>query len=193
VKTLKTLAISTLLISALGASSIANAELVSRLGGLAYYDTVADLTWLADANYAKTSGYDADGGMNWGAALAWAAGLRVGGVSGWRLPDTLQPDVSCERQIVGASYGNNCTGSEMGSLFYSALGNAAGSLTNTGPFSNVQSGYWSATNYAPVTGYAWLFNMVDGFQSYNGKTSSYYSTGSHYAWAVRSGDVSARR
>jgi hypothetical protein len=27
-----------------------NAALDSRLGGLAYYDTEADLTWLADAN-----------------------------------------------------------------------------------------------------------------------------------------------
>ena len=41
----------------------ADAALVSRLGGLAYYDTDADLTWLADANYAKSSGYDGDGRM----------------------------------------------------------------------------------------------------------------------------------
>ena len=31
----------------------------------AYYDTALNITWLADANYAKTSGYDADGLMNW--------------------------------------------------------------------------------------------------------------------------------
>lgn len=60
----------------------ANAALVSRLGGLAYYDTEADLTWLADANYAMTSGYDADGLMNWANANAWAAGLDVEGVTG---------------------------------------------------------------------------------------------------------------
>ena len=30
----------------------ANAALVSRLGGLAYYDTEANLTWLTDANVA---------------------------------------------------------------------------------------------------------------------------------------------
>ena len=29
----------------------------------AYYDTVLDITWLADANYVQTSGYDADGKM----------------------------------------------------------------------------------------------------------------------------------
>lgn len=48
----------------------ANAELLGRLpatpGGTdyqAYYDTEADLTWLADANYAQTSGFDSDGNL----------------------------------------------------------------------------------------------------------------------------------
>ena len=31
----------------------ADAALVSRLGGLAYYDDETDLTWLADANYSS--------------------------------------------------------------------------------------------------------------------------------------------
>ena len=35
--------------TALVISSSVNAALVERLGGLAYYDTDADLTWLADA------------------------------------------------------------------------------------------------------------------------------------------------
>jgi hypothetical protein len=55
--------------------------LEERLGGLAYYDPDADLTWLADANAAGTA-------MNWVDANDWAAGLSVGGVGGWRLPDT---------------------------------------------------------------------------------------------------------
>ena len=37
-----------------GVVSTADAALVSRLGGLAYYDTVLNITWLADANFAKT-------------------------------------------------------------------------------------------------------------------------------------------
>ena len=36
---------------------IANAALVDRGGGL-IYDTDLNITWLADANYAYTSGYD---------------------------------------------------------------------------------------------------------------------------------------
>lgn len=167
-------AISAGLIS-LGMVGTADAALVSRLGGLAYYDDVANLTWLADANAAQTSGYDADGLMTWQAANDWAAQLNVGGVSGWRLADT-DPAIS----------GYNQTGSEMGDLFYNALGNTAGSLTNTGPFSNVQSNYyWSATEYAPNTNYAWTFYM------YNGSQSAYFKDNSFVGWAVQSGDVSA--
>jgi hypothetical protein len=40
-------------------TGVANAALQSRLGGQAYYDTTKNLTWLADANRAQTSGYDA--------------------------------------------------------------------------------------------------------------------------------------
>ncbi|MDH5484480.1 MAG: hypothetical protein OEY43_04515 [Gammaproteobacteria bacterium] len=38
----------------------ANAALLERLGGLAFYDTDSNLTWLADADYVKTGGYDTD-------------------------------------------------------------------------------------------------------------------------------------
>ena len=34
-------------------STSVNAALVKRLGGLAYHDDVANLTWLADANAAR--------------------------------------------------------------------------------------------------------------------------------------------
>ena len=45
---------------------------------LAYYDTVLDITWAADANI--------NGRDIWSNQIAWAAGLTLGGVSGWRLP-----------------------------------------------------------------------------------------------------------
>lgn len=169
----------------------ADAALMSRLGGLAYYDDVADLTWLADANAARTSGYAIGGRMTWIDANAWVAGLDVMGVSGWRLPDTLQPDASCGSQINGASSGFGCTGSEMGNLFYNVLGGETGtSITTTHNanydlFSNVQSNYyWSSTQY-PGTLTAWLFNMSNAYQ-YNFGISNRF-----YAWAVQSGDVSA--
>ena len=51
-----------------------------------------------------------------------------GGYSDWRLPTTLQPDASCGSSFdAGApygvqSYGYNCTGSELGHLFYTGIG-----------------------------------------------------------------------
>ena len=76
-------------------STGANAALIGRDldGNLttaeAYYDDQANLTWLADANYAQTSGYagaDSIGRMNgWTEANNWASGLDMAGVTGWRL------------------------------------------------------------------------------------------------------------
>lgn len=50
----------------------AQAALIDRSGGM-LYDDVLNITWLQDANYAKTSGYDADGKSSWAAANTWAA------------------------------------------------------------------------------------------------------------------------
>ncbi len=195
----------TVLVAVFSISSIANAHLVGRLaatpGGTdyqAYYNDEADLTWLADANVNN-------GVMNWTDANAWAAGLNVGGVTGWRLPDTIDVgnDGTTYTSIYqGVDYGYNITThSEMSNMFYNVLGNTARydtsgtatgctapdyCLSSAGPFTNLQSGsYWSATEYAPSTDLAWYFLMHFGDQRYYGKTSSLY------AWAVLSGDVSA--
>jgi hypothetical protein len=48
-----------------------NAALFDRGGGL-LYDDVLDITWLQDANYAMTSGYDADGLLSFVDATLWA-------------------------------------------------------------------------------------------------------------------------
>ncbi len=61
-----------------------SAALFDRGGGL-LYDDVLGVTWLQDANYAKTSGYNAEGLMNWTQATSWAAGLVYGGFDDWRL------------------------------------------------------------------------------------------------------------
>ena len=179
-----------------------NAALVGRLaateGGTdyqAYYDTEADLTWLADANAAGTT-------MNWADANTWAAGLTVGGVDGWRLANTVDvgnDGVTSTSPYNGVDYGYNITThSELSNMFYNVLGNTAYydtsgayqagyGLSNTGPFSNLQSdyGYWSATEYVPNTDRAWSFNMDEGSQDVHNKTYNLY------VWAVQSGDVSA--
>jgi hypothetical protein len=159
----------------------ADAALSSRLGGLAVYDSDADLTWLSDSNAAGTTGHSSDGFMTWADANIWAAGLVVDGNDNWRLPTTY-PTV----------YGQDQAGSEMGNLFYNVLGGAAYSdigtshNSNYDMFSNVLPHiYWSATEYTPFPLLVWNFNMNYGDQGY------YYKTDSYYAWAVQSGDVNA--
>ncbi|NOT84488.1 MAG: DUF1566 domain-containing protein [Methylococcaceae bacterium] len=91
----------------LALSGVAEANLIDRGNGL-IYDQDFNITWLADANYAKTSGFDADGVMDWQTANTWAANFTYGGYSDWRLPTT--PDAD-------SSVGYNQTSSELGHLF----------------------------------------------------------------------------
>lgn len=83
---------------ALSVSSLSEAALTDMGGGL-IYDDVLDVTWLQDANYARTqwmdsmgTSGDSDGRMNWAAAAAWASNLSyfdsVRNVTwdDWRLP-----------------------------------------------------------------------------------------------------------
>jgi len=174
--------------AALILSTSANAALIERLGGLAYYDDVANLTWLADANYAQTSGYDADGLMSWSEANNWASSLNVGGVDGWRLSTALNPDANCSDAFSEYTYGYSCTGSEMGNLHYNVLGNAEGSFSNSGPFSNINLTigddiYWSATELDADFAYGFVF--TEGWLDVDEKAYELR------AWAVHSGDVSA--
>jgi hypothetical protein len=185
----------------------------------AYYDTALDITWLADANYALTSGTDVDGVINglmtWAGANYWASILDINGITGWRLPavgpingSTFDINVS-NNATTDAGWaddnswidGSGNPVSEMGYMYYVTLGDLGfcapedanpGSctqpidwgLSNTGPFSNIQSSqyYWSETGYDP--NYAWNFKFNDGLQSLGGTTG-----GLLYAWAVHDGDV----
>ena len=132
------------------------------------YDTVLDATWYLTGN---------NTGLNWDDAVSWASALTVGTFSGWSLP--------AADPVCGVAY--NCTNSQMGELYHTALGNPAfGPLSNTGPFKNLLSNYyWSGTEYAPSPGAAWNFSTLTGAQ---------YAAGKHfdlYALAVRPGDVAA--
>ena len=180
--------------------------LLDRGGGL-IYDDVLNVTWLQDANYAKTSGYDADGQMTWTDANAWAASLVYGGFSDWRLP-TVMPmnglSYNYTYKYDGSSdVGPNVTSrnSEMAYMFFVNLGNPsyytlAGQesgcyspgtstcLDFTGAFTNLRpDGYWYGTNTTPVLGDAWDFNMASGSQQWSGYSANLY------AWGVRDGDV----
>lgn len=168
-------------------SGVLQAALYDRGGGL-IYDDVLNITWLADANYAQTSGYDSDGAMNFSAANTWAGDLSYGGYSDWRLPTALNQDGS------GPCVGHSCTNSEMGHMYYNNMGASFGggilsgsNTTNLALFTNLQSDiYWSGTVYALApTNVAWDFITFSGIQANHRQNFEFY------AWAVRPGDVSA--
>lgn len=160
------------LLAGMALSGAAQAALINRGGGMVY-DTDFDLTWLADANYAQTSGYDADGRMDWNTANAWANNLVYSGYDDWRLPTALNHDGT------DPCMGFICGGSEMGHLFIFGVPNL------TLFFQNIQTStaYWSGTEFAPFPLYAWYFDTFLGYQSYATKSNEFY------AWAVRPGDV----
>jgi len=182
----KILAMVSVSVLSFGMVTSVEAMLITRLGGLAVYDTDLDITWLADANAGAGSVYDdgfsnSDGQMIQNSAKDWAASLVVNGVTGWRLPTTLEPDASC----TGDDPAFNCTGSEMGHLF-----NVEGvSFDTPGLFSNIQNNsYWSATEYSSPSGAltgGWAFSFNNGGQNVQPDDNNLY------AWAVYDGDVSA--
>ena len=124
--------------------------------------------------------------------------------TGWRLPDTVDgssvygyegdPDNDGDYSYTS---GYNLANSEMGHLFYTELGNLGywaidGSfpqpgwgLDHTGDFDNlVAAWYWSGTEYADDSDFAWQFHMGVGYQNWDG-------TGLYDGLAVRSGQISA--
>lgn len=106
--------LSLILVPLVSLSTQAHAELQSRLGGLAYYDTDLDITWMADANLAVSNSFGlpvealvggrpprgnapagtikSDGRMYWPDALSWIDAMNAAtylGHNDWRLPGTL--------------------------------------------------------------------------------------------------------
>jgi hypothetical protein len=164
-----------------GLSGPVGATLWDRGGGLIYDDEL-NITWLQDATYARTTGYDEDGRMPWPDALTWVANLtyydsvRKVTYNDWRLPTT--PDLP-----------ENSTLGELGHLWYAELGNTTGNLTNVGPFINLSDEvygdhvYWTSTEYSGNSEYAWSFTFGWGL---------YYSemkARDVWVWPVRDGDV----
>ena len=147
----------------------AHALLIDRGGGM-IYSTDMDVTWLMDANYARTSGYDADGDMTWLAANTWAQNLSYGGYDDWRLP-TFDP--AYNRDTVATYPAQAAELSEMAYLRYGELQpHSQGTSFDPSPFINlidsvnsVQPWYWSGTTWFDAnagTLLAWRFDFSCG-------------------------------
>lgn len=176
----------------------------------AYYDDVLDITWLADGNFARTSGRDADGMMDWPTATAWVENLDYFGITGWRLPALAPLDGSSyvhtfsNNGTTDVGFGIRGTHSELAHLYYVTLGNKGlckpddadpGScvvqtgwgLKNAGPFVNVGAiaGHWTGSeSMCPCNSLkTWLIDMTTGRQG------QLLGSNLQGAWPVRDGDV----
>jgi hypothetical protein len=206
---IRTTLITSSLLAAGLVSGAAQAALVDRGGGL-IYDTDLNVTWLADANYAKTSGYDADGLMTWSQATAWAANLsyfdsvRNVTYDDWRLPtsaDTGAAGFHCTYSGTDCGFNVDPASSEMAHLFFVELGNTSAyttggvykggatgvnwGLVNKGPFTNFQLRYWSGRDYAPQPFDELSFDTYFGWQYFEDRFTNLS------VLAVRPGDVAA--
>lgn len=192
---------------ALLASTSAHAALISRLGGQAIYDTDLNITWIADANLAQTqtfgvAGISDYGQMNWYAANDWIAAMNAAnylGFSNWRLPTTVQPDISCIPNGFSLFYvgGPGCYVGEMGHLHYDEFGGTyaisyslddladPGDPIELAKFSNIQIvKYWTSTSLENDPDRAWNFSFAFGSQD-----ALYKADAPLHVLAVRDGDV----
>jgi uncharacterized protein (TIGR03437 family) len=171
----------------------AAAALVLSPDGITVYDTVNNVTWLADFNLAATSRFglpvcsgssidtrtcvNPSGSMSYQAATAWVQAMNAAnylGHTNWQLPTTPSVDnTGCSfTGPNGNSFGFNCSAGALGSLYYNALGlkppNAAVSVPNNtiGPFSNFQPYYYWSQTSTSSDGHA-TFSFNTGFQDSN--------------------------
>ena len=136
-----------MLMLAVTLSGAGQAALLDRGGGL-IYDTVLNVTWLQDTNYAATSGVNTsgpNGTMIWSEAMTWANNLSyydsVRGVtlSDWHLPIVTpvngsyfrfatsiggETDDSYNISAPGSAY-EGTTASHLAYMYYQNLGNVA--------------------------------------------------------------------
>lgn len=151
-----------------GYASTASAMLIDNGDGT-ITDTSTNLMWLQDLNLTNTMGIDdmlygedKDGALLWSDAMTWADTLEFAGYDDWRLSTA---DASCVDPVNAGALTFNCTGSELGHLYYNSLGNIAMDLApDLGPFTNIPTyaQFWTATEYDANNAYD--FHLSDGGQ-----------------------------
>jgi len=204
----KKLITASVLASTLLLSQNANAGLIERtitdatFGTVAaYYDDVLDITWLKDANFAKTSDYAAtgatgvraDGKMTWSAAKTWAGQLEIGAYDDWRLT-SLQPQNGStfdSKYVTDGTtdYGYNITSPlhEMAYMFHVNLGleGYCDGANNTGSYCDSSSTGFHNTAGDTAIDTANLGNdiAIDNLMSYVYWDDVEYAPHTDGAWA----------
>lgn len=205
-----------LVLAAAAMAPQAQAALVDRGGGM-LYDTVLDITWLADANYARTSGYDADGRMTLAEAFNWVDNLVYGGFSDWRLPSISRDHpggVNVVSYDGSTDFGYNITSlsSELSYMYYVNLGlfgeyNPDGTprsdwgVFGNGTLNGVDGNSYGQRDVGPVRNLNAFIYWSGSVLTPNPNTTTFTlhtsvgfqglngSGGQNFAWAVRTGDV----
>ena len=174
-----------------GFSTSAHAGLIIYNYGPGFvYDTVYDITWLMNANYVETTGYDdllygtdTGGRLTWYDAVDWVSNLSIYDAvnnivfDNFRLP------------TFDGNYGyhEDGIGSEFAHLYYTELGNILDyveGMEKQGPFINiVEETYWSGITHNENPDYAGIFVVNWGDHTYNEKLDK------AYVWPVIDGDV----
>ena len=171
-----------ILLLGFGMQAVANAMLYDRGGGL-IYDDVLDITWMQDANYAMTSGYDSDGLMTWSDAEAWVDQLEYQGYDDWRLPRSL---------VNKAFIGPPPYDDEFNVMFYDNLGGVEWSFPGAEFTDGVTSENRSFDGLTQDSSF-W-FKDCDGNWIFDFGAGKYFALVSSpgapmmQAWAVRDGD-----
>jgi hypothetical protein len=159
------------------------------------YDTVNDITWLMNANYVETTGYDdllygsnTGGKLTWHDAVDWVSNLTIHDTknnvvwSDFRLPTY--------DGTYGSNYHGIYEGSEFYHLYYWELGNIDDNIEGMekqGPFINiVEQSYWTGVTHPENTGYANIFAMNWGQHTFDNKLDV------RYVWPVMDGDVAGQ-
>jgi hypothetical protein len=159
----------------------AQATLLSRLGGLAAYDDVLDITWLTNAGLS--------GNNRWANQVAWADNLNILGFDDWRLAtiSSTSPTTSVFDCIGSTAADCANAGNELGYMFSHNLdGSFPDNLTGNQMvdgvnLTGIQPHYWSGTEWGSSS--AWNFSFFNSTQISSLKSNSLSG------WAVRSGDV----
>ena len=165
------------------------------------YDDVLDITWLADTNYAHTSGYDVDnggggidayGGMDWNSANTWTGDLVIGTHANWRLPSTFYDISASNWQNPVANVGELA---EMHRNNFGCSNYQAANSSNCDDANNISlfSNFWAGHEYwyfeaEQANGWTGPRNFVFSF---GGTTRALPRYMPMRVWPVHDGDIGA--